>query len=122
MTSPRSKPKNLNIAACSPPGRHSRSILSVISQIPDLDSQMSALLAHHTNEGSQFGTLAALHPWRVELGLGRAAGSDQITAPAIRRTLYGSGEEFPQDVVELMGYFQPAEPGQAVQAVGYTAL
>jgi luciferase family oxidoreductase group 1 len=65
----------------------------------------------------QFGTLAALHPGRVELGLGRAPGSDQITARAMRRTLYGSGEEFPQDVVELMGYFQPAEPGQAVQAV-----
>jgi luciferase family oxidoreductase group 1 len=65
----------------------------------------------------QFGTLAALHPGRVELGLGRAPGSDQITARAMRRTLYGSGEEFPQDVVELMGYFQPAEPGQPLQAV-----
>jgi luciferase family oxidoreductase group 1 len=65
----------------------------------------------------QFGTLAALHPGRVELGLGRAPGSDQITARAMRRTLTGSGEEFPQDVVELMGYFQAAEPGQHVQAV-----
>ena len=65
----------------------------------------------------QFGTLAALHPGRVELGLGRAPGSDQITARAMRRTLLGSGDEFPQDVVELMAYFQPAEPGQAVQAV-----
>jgi len=65
----------------------------------------------------QFGTLAALHPGRVELGLGRAPGSDQVTARAMRRTLLGSGEEFPQDVVELMGYFQPAEPDQPVQAV-----
>ena len=65
----------------------------------------------------QFGTLAALHPGRVELGLGRAPGSDQITAWAIRRNLQGGAEEFPRDVVELMGYFQPAEPGQAVQAV-----
>jgi luciferase family oxidoreductase group 1 len=65
----------------------------------------------------QFGTLAALHPGRVELGLGRAPGSDQVTARAMRRTLLGSGDEFPQDVVELMSYFQPAEPGQAVQAV-----
>ncbi len=65
----------------------------------------------------QFGTLAALHPGRVELGLGRAPGSDQITARAMRRTLHGSGDDFPQDVVELMGYFQPAEPGQPVQAV-----
>ncbi len=64
----------------------------------------------------QFGTLAALHPGRVELGLGRAPGSDQITAHAMRRNLTG-GEEFPQDVVELMAYFQPVQPGQHVQAV-----
>src|ERR1700727_1995043 len=62
----------------------------------------------------QFGTLAALHPGRVELGLGRAPGSDQITAHAMRRNLQG-GEEFPQDVVQLMHYFQPPEPGQRVQ-------
>jgi luciferase family oxidoreductase group 1 len=65
----------------------------------------------------QFGTLAALHPGRVDLGLGRAPGSDQVTARAMRRTLQNNGDDFPQDVVELMGYFQPAEPGQAVQAV-----
>jgi luciferase family oxidoreductase group 1 len=65
----------------------------------------------------QFGTLAALHPGRVELGLGRAPGSDQITNRAIRRNLYGDVDDFPRDVVELMSYFQPAEPGQAVQAV-----
>ena len=64
----------------------------------------------------QFGTLAALHPGRVELGLGRAPGSDQVTARAMRRTLQG-GEEFPQDVVELMAYFQPVQPNQAIQAV-----
>lgn len=65
----------------------------------------------------QFGTLAALHPGRVELGLGRAPGSDQATARAMRRTLHGSGDDFPQDVLELMGYFQPPEPGQRVIAV-----
>ena len=65
----------------------------------------------------QFGTLAALHPGRVELGLGRAPGSDQITAHAMRRNLNGGAEEFPQDVVELMAYFQPVQPGQRVQAV-----
>src|SRR5204862_779275 len=64
----------------------------------------------------QFGTLAALHPGRVELGLGRAPGSDQVTARAMRRTLLG-GDEFPQDVVELMSYFRPAEPDQAIVAV-----
>src|SRR5260221_13416907 len=65
----------------------------------------------------QFGTLAALHPGRVELGLGRAPGSDQVTARAVRRALLGSEESFPQEVLELMSYFEPAEPGQAVQAV-----
>jgi luciferase family oxidoreductase group 1 len=65
----------------------------------------------------QFGTLAALHPGRVELGLGRAPGSDQATARAVRRAMLGGADNFPQDVVELMGYFEPAEPGQAVQAV-----
>src|SRR5713101_4949578 len=65
----------------------------------------------------QFGTLAALHPGRVELGLGRAPGSDQVTARAVRRALLGTEESFPQEVVELIGYFQPAEPGQAVVAV-----
>jgi luciferase family oxidoreductase group 1 len=65
----------------------------------------------------QFGTLAALHPGRVELGLGRAPGSDQLTAQALRRNLAGGADEFPQDVVELMSYFQPVQPGQHVQAV-----
>jgi luciferase family oxidoreductase group 1 len=65
----------------------------------------------------QFGTLAALHPGRVELGLGRAPGSDQITAQAMRRNLAGGADEFPQDVVELMSYFLPTEPGQVLQAV-----
>src|SRR5213595_755122 len=65
----------------------------------------------------QFGTLAALHPGRVELGLGRAPGSDQITNRAVRRNLSGDEESFPREVVELMSYFQPAKPGQAVQAV-----
>src|SRR5216110_2400221 len=65
----------------------------------------------------QFGTLAALHPGRVELGLGRAPGSDQVTNRAVRRNLLADVDQFPQDVVELMGYFQPAEPGQAVQAI-----
>src|SRR3954452_13020221 len=65
----------------------------------------------------QFGTLAALHPGRVDLGLGRAPGSDQVTARAVRRALLGGEESFPQEVVELMGYFQPPEPGQRVVAV-----
>src|SRR5207248_8504667 len=65
----------------------------------------------------QFGTLAALHPGRVELGLGRAPGSDQLTLRAMRRNLLSDVDQFPQDVVELMNYFQPPEPGQRLQAV-----
>jgi luciferase family oxidoreductase group 1 len=65
----------------------------------------------------QFGTLAALHPGRVDLGLGRAPGSDQIAARAMRRNLAADVDQFPSDVVELMHYFRPAEPGQVLQAV-----
>src|SRR6186713_2670540 len=63
----------------------------------------------------QFGTLAALHPGRIDLGLGRAPGSDQATMRALRRKLDAAGDEFPQGVLELMGYFWPAEPGQRIQ-------
>jgi luciferase family oxidoreductase group 1 len=65
----------------------------------------------------QFGTLAALHPGRIDLGVGRAPGTDQVTSRALRRTLVGDIDRFPQDVIELMGYFRPAEPGQPVRAV-----
>ena len=65
----------------------------------------------------QFGTLAALHPGRIDLGLGRAPGSDMLTARAMRRNLMADADHFPRDVVELLNYFRPAAPGQAVQAV-----
>src|SRR5580692_908468 len=65
----------------------------------------------------QFGTLAALHPGRIELGLGRAPGTDPLTARALRRNLVGDVDAFPQDVLEVMSYFEPAQPGQQVQAV-----
>jgi luciferase family oxidoreductase group 1 len=64
----------------------------------------------------QFGTLASLHPGRIDLGLGRAPGTDQPAARAVRR-YYQSAEEFPNDVVELLGYFEPAQPDQPVRAV-----
>jgi luciferase family oxidoreductase group 1 len=64
----------------------------------------------------QFGTLAALYPGRIDLGLGRAPGTDQLTAQALRRHLPGA-DTFPQDVVELLHYFEPAEPNQAVRAI-----
>jgi luciferase family oxidoreductase group 1 len=64
-----------------------------------------------------FGTLAALFPGRIDLGVGRAPGTDQVTARALRRTLVGDIDAFPQDVLELIGYFREAEPGQRVRAV-----
>jgi luciferase family oxidoreductase group 1 len=64
----------------------------------------------------QFGTLAALHPGRIDLGLGRAPGSDPATSRALRRDP-SAADSFPQDVLELMHWFEPASPGQAVQAV-----
>ncbi|MBW8860509.1 MAG: LLM class flavin-dependent oxidoreductase, partial [Caulobacter sp.] len=63
-----------------------------------------------------FGTLAALHPGRIDLGLGRAPGTDQATMRALRRYM-GAVDSFAQDVVELQGWFQPAQPGQSVRAV-----
>lgn len=64
----------------------------------------------------QFGTLAALFPGRIDLGLGRAPGTDQRTAHALRRTLVGDVDRFPEDVVELLEYFKPAASARAVQA------
>ena len=64
----------------------------------------------------QFGTLASLYPGRIDLGLGRAPGTDQATARALRRYFDGA-DTFPQDVVELLHYFEPAKPGQPVRAV-----
>ncbi|HEX7801369.1 MAG TPA: LLM class flavin-dependent oxidoreductase [Pseudoxanthomonas sp.] len=64
----------------------------------------------------QFGTLASLYPDRIDLGLGRAPGTDQPTAKALRR-YFDSAEQFPRDVQELLGYFAPVQPGQLVRAV-----
>ena len=64
----------------------------------------------------QFGTLASLYPGRIDLGLGRAPGTDQATVRALRR-LPTAGDDFPHDVVELMSYFRDAEPGQVVRAI-----
>jgi luciferase family oxidoreductase group 1 len=65
----------------------------------------------------QFGTLEAMFPGRVDLGLGRAPGTDQATARAMRRTLDSDPNAFPRDVMELIGYFAEAEPGQRVRAI-----
>ncbi len=65
----------------------------------------------------QFGTLESLFPGRIDLGLGRAPGTDQPTARALRRGALDSADTFPQDVQELQAYFHPVVPGQVVQAV-----
>jgi luciferase family oxidoreductase group 1 len=65
----------------------------------------------------QFGTLESLYPGRIDLGLGRAPGTDQPAMRALRRGLAGSDEDFPADVTELLSYFAPARPGQQVRAV-----
>lgn len=65
----------------------------------------------------QFGTLAALYPGRIDLGLGRAPGTDQMTARAMRRDPVSSADRFPQDVQELREFLKPARPGQRVHAV-----
>src|SRR5258707_3111424 len=64
----------------------------------------------------QFGTLATLYPGRIDLGLGRAPGTDQRTLLALRRDPM-SADRFPDDVVELQQFFEQAQPGQKVQAV-----
>jgi len=64
----------------------------------------------------QFGTLASLYPGRIDLGLGRAPGTDPLTARALRRDGLRA-DTFPNDVVELQSYFLPAAPGQLVRAV-----
>src|SRR3954462_4773837 len=66
----------------------------------------------------QFGTLESLYPGRIDLGLGRAPGGDQRTMLALRHKFgSGTGDTFPEDLRELMTYFRPAGPGQAVRAI-----
>ena len=65
----------------------------------------------------QFGTLEALHPGRIDLGVGRAPGTDPATSRALRRNSDAKVEQFPQDVAELIGYFKANTPGQQVRAI-----
>ena len=65
----------------------------------------------------QFGTLASLYPNRIDLGLGRAPGTDMETARALRRDPMANADRFPADVQELQAYFEPVTPGQKIRAV-----
>lgn len=64
----------------------------------------------------QFGTLDSLFPGRIDLGLGRAPGTDRATLRALRRDAMAA-ESFPDDVLELQAFLAPAQPGQAIRAV-----
>jgi len=66
----------------------------------------------------QFGTLESLFPGRIDLGLGRAPGTDGLTSRALRRNLDGDADAFPQDVLELQSYFQPHQPGLVLAVPG----
>jgi luciferase family oxidoreductase group 1 len=65
----------------------------------------------------QFGTLASLYPDRIDLGIGRAPGTDPITSQALRRTLKNDVDSFPNDVLELINYFGPRDPDARVRAI-----
>ena len=65
----------------------------------------------------QFGTLASLYPNRIDLGLGRAPGTDPVTSWALRRSLKNDVDEFPNDVVELLTYLGPRDPDARVRAI-----
>ena len=64
----------------------------------------------------QFGTLQTLYPNRIELGLGRAPGTDQVTMRALRRGRQETEDQFPQDVLEILSYFKEAQPNQRIVA------
>jgi luciferase family oxidoreductase group 1 len=105
------------------PGIASAATALVIGQVAQATSTIRVgaggiMLPNHAPLviAEQFGTLEALFPGRIDLGVGRAPGTDQLTARALRRTLVGDVDRFPQDVVELLAYFEPAEPGQRVRA------
>jgi luciferase family oxidoreductase group 1 len=70
----------------------------------------------------QFGTLASLYPDRIDLGLGRAPGTDQPTARALRRNIASTSDNFPQDLEELQSYFEPPAPNQRIRAVPGSGL
>lgn len=106
------------------PGIASAATAVVIGQVAQATTRLKVgaggiMLPNHAPLviAEQFGTLEALFPGRIELALGRAPGTDQMTARALRRTLVGDVDRFPQDVVELLHYFEPAEAGQRVRAV-----
>src|SRR5437660_1367354 len=97
---------------------HRRTRMAVIGPVTIRVGAGGIMLPNHAPLviAEQFGTLESLFPGRIDLGLGRAPGTDPATARALRRTLASDPDAFPQDLLELMGYFAPPE-GASVRAV-----
>ncbi len=105
------------------PGIASSATAVMIGQVAAATSTMrvgsgGVMLPNHAPlmVAEQFGTLAELFPGRIDLGLGRAPGTDMNTAKALRKNLHGS-DQFPQEVVELLGYLAPAALRSPVRAI-----
>ena len=105
------------------PGIASAATAVVIGQVAAATSRMRVgaggiMLPNHSPLviAEQFGTLESLFPGRIDLGLGRAPGTDMATAHALRRS-HDGGDSFPQEVVELMRYLAPPEPGARIRAI-----
>ena len=105
------------------PGIASAATVIVIAQVAAATKTMRVgaggiMLPNHSPlvVAEQFGTLESLFPGRIDLGLGRAPGADYATARALRRTLVSDPEAFPNDILELMSYFEPGA-GQTVKAI-----
>jgi luciferase family oxidoreductase group 1 len=106
------------------PGIASAATAVVIAAIGDATSTIrigagGIMLPNHAplQVAEQFGTLESLFPGRVDLGLGRAPGTDQAAAYALRRTLQTNPDDFPRDVIEVIDFFREPVPGQPVRAV-----
>ena len=106
------------------PGIGSAATAVLLAHVGDHTSTMrigagGIMLPNHAplQVAEQFGTLASLFPGRIDLGLGRAPGTDRAAAVALRRTLQNDPDDFPNDVIELMAFLRDVQPNQLVQAV-----
>lgn len=130
---------SVEIAQCAEKNGYHRYWLAEHHNIPGIASAATSVLISHVGAhtksirlgsggvmlpnhaplliAEQFGTLESLYPGRIDLGLGRAPGTDGLTAQALRRTLNQSVDSFPNDIVELQNYFKDPEPGQRLTAV-----
>jgi luciferase family oxidoreductase group 1 len=131
--------RSLDLARCAERWGYTRFWLAEHHNMPGIASAATSIVIAHVAAGTstmrigaggimlpnhpplvvaeQFGTLASLFPGRIDLALGRAPGTDPITTRALRRHASGDPDTFPDEVAELLGYFQAAAPGQAVRAV-----